>query len=422
MNKRKFPSNQPDQKLWTAKEINDINTKRLSKSFLIMTESNSIRNECAFCFAASPTNKCSTCKVKYCNLVCQRTHWKQHKFTCKSTLQLKEIIKESGYTISLYYNCLRAIAESSLNGSDFIGKQIISQRTKEGMNIILHSKSPEIIGSYMNLNSSSFARHFLMSSCLNVNALPLFLLDVLHGITLRGSQNKNNIQFVVFTPEDWMKLLEIQDKSSKLTEMKSTSPIMVTLTSKENGLVQHEEEKISTIMLNDIKHEQRVIYIIRLTNISPTKICPKKTTYMSSADASKIDDMALMVHNNLTAEPLVSDDHTIAILLNRTEGFIVQSYAGFYTSNQWLDFENKLVRNSDFPSPKHPDFLSLRALDANPKYRGMLDEKALLNLSSDIDSLALPKPDMKKYTNITGISLDTKLIGEYSVVIYRVIL
>lgn len=111
--------------------------------------------------------------------------------------------------------------------------------------------------------------------------------------------------------------------------------------------------------------------------------------------------------------------HAFLVVVRKSRAMIVQSYFGYYSVDEWLDFGAPLEPTALLPPTADPEWRS--PLLPTPKYRGELDLRPapgrsgpfLLDLFSDLDGLATEAhPSAEAYASITGVCRDAREFAE----------
>lgn len=147
------------------------------------------RKGCGKCLSMKAGLRCSVCKTSYCNRICQRDDWEDHKNLCKNTSQwIPFIIDAIDPSVIMYHILLGQMMEFISGKKRKVFHENLDSiastpyniyREKDDMTIIKGTKRDNISGikTWKSLNVAS--RTVSLTGCQQAFAMPLFLLDVI---------------------------------------------------------------------------------------------------------------------------------------------------------------------------------------------------------------------------------------------------
>ncbi len=141
---------------------------------------------------------------------------------------------------------------------------------------------------------------------------------------------------------------------------------------------------------------------------------------IATPNALAADDDGEAVWRHVTAQP-ASSRHSFLLVRLRESFFLVQSYFGYYSYRDWLDFSSELRRDPALPAPVRSDWL--RPVEPRPRHRGLRPASDLDDFLRCVESLAQPGDNARTYAAITGIVHDARTAPKrYNIAIVRLAL
>lgn len=365
------------------------------------------KNPCMTCGKADANNRCTYCKISYCNQVCQKKSWKSHKKVCKSLDQYRTILAspDSAIKMAIYGSLILALRmKKSKWNESFTNVRDNFDALYHHSHLVHTSINIGISFDDLRIDDVGFAdsdwkrqigatglelANVSMTGCRCILYSPI-LLGHLHG---RSDVHK--ILTIVYI------LAELMAENTAPSVCYSIEPMHQLCTIGES------ESSLREVVVGNygVNGNQRCIYYVFIIPYG------KITT-----DVPVTSDSRVMWDHCTSTLP--DSNHVLMIMCQGSESMIVQSYFGHYSSKEWLDFKEPLQYISPLPGPKLKGWT--RKLAPTPKYRGTLDQSTLSRLCVDIDILTTPGNHIQRYSDITGIIHDTDSIDKkYHIRFYR---
>jgi hypothetical protein len=101
--------------------------------------------------------------------------------------------------------------------------------------------------------------------------------------------------------------------------------------------------------------------------------------------------------------------HVFLLFRNCRNSCLLQSYQGYYTYLQWLDFSTTLTQMPTWEPATEGWF---REILPKPKYRGIWRQETLVQFATDLQRLTKEDDHIQRYADITGILHDKRSISK----------
>lgn len=346
---------------------------------------------CASCGILNCSLKCGKCGTFYCSKECQRKAWSVHKRICNSLDRLVEFCTSErfdNYNFSfskLQYEIYgTSEAQIDLVIDDIRGDQL-QIVIDEGQSFIAVGNkglSAPLISSKVLRETGGLKYNLLHTGCLMVNIVPLLIL-LNPEVTINGEV----VAMLALTL--WSRRLD------QIHRIFGYTSICLSLDPETQNLGKYGADIVPVNLVDLIKANKRERAAIYLVELHPAT----KKSKAPDIESDKLDQF----WKESTRQKMGTNHHLAIIILNG-EACILQSYYGHYSYKEWLAFDQDL-KLAKVPEPAAQGWH--HQLLPNPKFRGKLDRKRLIELAEAISSLATPGDHIETFADITGI-INTK--------------
>lgn len=355
--------------------------------------------------------RCGTC---YCSEECQKRARPVHKRMCGSIDSLinfckSDSFKDFNYPITGFECMIWDIPEEKIDlfidgvrKAGLRGDLIVHDNmTEKIIRIGTHDMTVQLLSNrelVEHLGSPKY--NSLNSGCRMIGVLPLlFFLD--SNITVNG---------------EIVAMLLISLYSVRLeqfyTSRKCKSTCIFLDNEIPNGRIHNcgvlESYLSDIIKSNRSEGERAAIYLVHiLPSIEALTKASAKTKHMPNMESLTPDEAS--EYWNESTKQKSGGPHNLAIVILNGEAFVIQSYYGHYTYNEWLDFDNDL-KLAEVPATALENWH--HKILKRPKFRGKMNMEQLLKLTDSISSLTNKGDHIDTFAQITGIVHDRKTIDK----------